>query len=202
MSKLNILEQKQIEDLTITIAYDDYCENPRKWDNLGKMVLFHNRYNFSNETDINQKDYNSWNEMEKDIVKKYGASVILPVYLYDHSGLAFSVQSFQGRLPQGHAEFDSGRIGFIFVTKKDIRNEYGKAGKKEIEKAIEVLTNEVKIYEKYANGESYVFIIEDENGKRLENCGGFYSVEDAMREARLSADDLIKQKNLLEIELN
>lgn len=172
---------------------DEFPDNPRDWDNLGKMVCFHNHYTFPKEVEIYSDDYNSWDEMERDIIRKYGASVILPIYLYDHSGLAFSVNSFHGRLPQGHAEFDSGRIGFIFITKKNIRKEYGKVGKKEIEEAIKVLTNEVELYQKYANGESYRFSIKDEDGEELDSCGGFFSIEDAMNEAEGQANYLVME---------
>ena len=51
--------------------------------------------------------------MQKVISEKY---LMLPLYLYDHSGLAMSTESFSGRAP--HAEWDSGQVGWIYVSKK------------------------------------------------------------------------------------
>jgi len=40
---------------------------------------------------------------------------ILPLYLYDHSGISISSGSFIGRAP--HAEWDSGQVGFSYLDK-------------------------------------------------------------------------------------
>ena len=45
-----------------------------------------------------------------------GQVAILPLYLYDHSGLAMSTGSFVGRAH--HAEWDSGQVGFIYMDKE------------------------------------------------------------------------------------
>ena len=177
------IKKETVGDYTAYVYYDEYGDDPRSWDNLGTMIYFHNRYSLPHEADINSDDYSSWDEMEEAITRKFGSCVILPVYMYDHSGLAFSTGSFHGRLPQGHAYFDSGRVGFIFVTKKKIRKEYGKAGKKEIEKAIDIMKGEVDVYGKYANGECYRFVVEDPEGEQVDSCGGYYDSEDAMNEA-------------------
>ena len=47
---------------------------------------------------------------------------MLPLYLYDHSGLAMSTESFSGRAP--HAEWDSGQVGWIYVSKEDALKEF------------------------------------------------------------------------------
>ena len=57
--------------------------------------------------------------MQKVISEKY---LMLPLYLYDHSGLAMSTESFSGRAP--HAEWDSGQVGWIYVSKEDALKEF------------------------------------------------------------------------------
>lgn len=57
--------------------------------------------------------------MQKVISEKY---LMLPLYLYDHSGLAMSTESFSGRAP--HAEWDSGQVGWIYVSKEDALREF------------------------------------------------------------------------------
>jgi len=54
--------------------------------------------------------------------------VIKPLYLYDHSGIAMSTSSFIGRAH--HAEWDSGQVGYIYMTKDEAMHELGMAGEK------------------------------------------------------------------------
>lgn len=186
----NLVQSEEVGELTVNVMYDESGDNPRGWDNLGKMVCSHRRYNFPNEIKMDFDEHNSWEEIKNEITKQFGPSLILTIWLYDHSGLHFSTESFYGRLPQGHAEFDSGRIGFIFVTKKDIRKEYGKAGRKEMEKAEKCLQGEVEVYGKYANGECYLFRVEDADGENLDCCGGYYDSDEALEAGVESAKAL------------
>lgn len=77
-------------------------------------------------------------------------TVILPVYLLDHSGLRLSTRDFMD-------QWDSGHIGYIFV-KKDKIPEYGieiKNGKitQDIRnKVIEILEKEIEEYDGYVSG--------------------------------------------------
>ena len=49
-------------------------------------------------------------------------SLIHIFYLYDHSGLAMSTESFSGSAP--HAECDSGQVGWIYVSKEYALKEF------------------------------------------------------------------------------
>jgi hypothetical protein len=186
----NLVQSEEVGELTVSVMYDECGNNPRNWDNLGKMVCSHKRHEFPNEIQMDFDEHNSWDEVKRAITKQFGASLILAIWLYEHSGLSFSTESFYGRLPQGHAEFDSGKIGFIFVTKEDIRKEYGKAGKKEMEKAEKYLQDEVEMYGKYANGECYIFSIEDADGNNLECVGDYYDSDEAFEAGIESAKAL------------
>lgn len=96
--------------------------------------------------------------------------VILPLYLYDHSGITMSTSSFNDR-------WDSGQVGWIYVTKQRLVEEgvEEQAGK-------EVLVSEVEVYDKYLRGDVYGFILEekDEDGEvvdEIDSCWGFYGLE-------------------------
>jgi hypothetical protein len=96
------------------------------------------------------------------------------------------IGSFQGLLPQGHAEFDSGQIGFIFVSKEKARKEYGKLTKAALVKVEKYLAGEVEVYDQYLSGDVYWFKKVDENGEVLDSCGGFYGYDiekNGMRES-------------------
>jgi hypothetical protein len=176
MSQSEAIDTIPYRGYNILIMPDNCDDSPREWDNLGKMVCFHRRYNLGDENDLKTSDFTSWDDLEKYLVKEMGAVVILPLYLYDHSGLAMSVGSFIGRAQ--HAEWDSGQVGFIYATKKDILDCYGgkKLSPKKKARTADVLEGEVETYSQYLNGEVYGFIIE--SGELPEpdetSCWGFY----------------------------
>ena len=111
----------------------------------------------------------------------------LPLYLYDHSGITMSTGSFCD-------SWDSGQVGFIYVTKEDIEKEYGAFNKKNLETAMSVLRGEVDIYNQYIHGDVYWYRLEKFLGgtvageevspqealyadifwEEIDSCGGFY----------------------------
>ncbi len=166
------VEEKEVNTYKIKIFVDNNPSNPRlEWDNLGHMVCFHKRYNLGDKDNNQYKtfDYNSWDEMEKAIIKEEKAYIILPLYLYDHSGITISISPFSCPL-------DSGQVGFIYVTKEDILKEFCcKNITKEIkEKAKNILIDEVKIYNMYLTGEVYGYTIEDSGSDLIDSCWDFY----------------------------
>jgi len=193
-----------MEDIThkgikIKIEQDQDAESPRNWDNLGTMVCFHRRYDLGDKDHgYDSDDYNGWAAMEKAIRAKEDAALILPLYLYDHSGLRMKIGSFQGLLPQGHAEFDSGQVGFVFVSKKKVREEYNvkRITKKTLEKAYEVLKSEVNAYDQFLSGDVWGYIVEeDEDGNELpsslhESCWGFFGYDYCVEQAKEVAERL------------
>jgi hypothetical protein len=159
----------------INIYPDDMAESPREWDNLGHIVCFHRRYDLGDKHDLTTDMFEGREEMERYLIKKKKAIIIAPLFLYDHSVLRIKIGSFYGLLPQGHAEFDSGQIGFIYATEEDIRKEYGvkKITKKLKERVRELLENEVKIYDNYIRGYVFAFIVE-KDGEVIDSCGGYF----------------------------
>ena len=166
MKTINLLDLKRI----VKIEYSDYPYNPRKEDyNLATMVCFHNSFSLGDKHNYKYSDYNSFAEMERDIIRKENVAVILPLYLYNHSGITISVTPFNCR-------FDSGQIGFIFVSKKRVLEEFG--GKivtqKLKNKMTEYLIGEVDEYDKYLRGECFSFeVIDSETNEVIDSCSGF-----------------------------
>lgn len=117
--------------------------------------------------------------MQKVISEKY---LMLPVYLYDHSGLAMSTESFSGRAP--HAEWDSGQVGWIYVSKEDALKEFDadKMTGAIRQKADALMRSEVAAYDSYLRGECYGFELY-KNGELSDSCWGF------MRHIRQTASD-------------
>lgn len=107
--------------------------------------------------------------MQKVISEKY---LMLPLYLYDHSGLAMSTESFSGRAP--HAEWDSGQVGWIYVSKEDALKEFDadKMTGAIRQKADALMRSEVAAYDSYLHGECYGFELY-KNGELSDSCWGF-----------------------------
>lgn len=156
---------------TLQIIHDNVPMNPRtEWDNLGTMVCFHNRYKLGDEKHgYNSKDYSSWTEMKKAIIKKEDVAVILPIYMYDHSGLTISTTPF-------NCQWDSGQIGFIFISKAKARKEFSKKrlSVQFIKKLEDYMFGEVETYDQYLTGDTYGFKLLDEQGEEVHSCWGFF----------------------------
>lgn len=178
----DIVETIQEGEYKIEIAVDIEPTNPRENDNLGRMYVFHRNYTLGDKHNLTVE------ELQEIVNEK--SVVSLPVYLYDHSGLRVSVTPF-------HCPWDSGQIGFIYVTHEDIRREYGKVGKKEIETVLKVLESEVKEYNDFLSGNCYGFMISKED-EVLESSWGFlgdvkYCIEEAKSVVKnLQTADLIE----------
>lgn len=122
---------------------------------------------------------NIWNLLEK-----HANIIVLPLFLFDHSGLAISTNSFNDR-------WDSGQVGWIYTDKETVlshcnkfQNEKGNLIKiterNWMEAAQKLLETEVKIYDSYLQGQVYGAVIEeyDSDSKEfdeIDSCWGFYS---------------------------
>jgi hypothetical protein len=168
----NVVKSIKANNLTLNIFQDEYADSPRNWDNLGKMVCFHRRYNLGDKHDFNSDDFDGWDEFKKYLIQNEGAVVILPLYLYDHSGITMNTTGFS-------CGWDSGQVGFIYATREQILKEYGckKITKKIKEKVENILKGEVKDFDQYITGDVYGFELLDENDETLDSCSGFFGYD-------------------------
>lgn len=146
------------------IYQDQDPVSPREWDNLGVMLCFHKVYSLGDKINLKSSEFGGWDEVKEYLKKNEGAKVILPLFLYDHSGLTMKIGSFNGTLPQGHAHFDSAQVGFIYATRKAIKKE-----KLTIKKAKDVLEGEVEVFNQYLQGQVYGYSLVEL--KKCETCG-------------------------------
>jgi hypothetical protein len=126
------------------IEQSERFDCPRDYDNVGTMALFHGRYNLPNESLLDDHDdYETWDEMRKELIRVHDVfpSCILPVYMYDHSGLTINTTGFS-------CSWDSGQIGFIFIDKKTLK-EYGWTKKQ----GIETIKSEIDTFDQYSRGD-------------------------------------------------
>jgi hypothetical protein len=158
----------------IKIEYDECHESPREWDNLGTMVCFHRNYILGDETDLDQQTVQG--------IANSKNHEALPLYLLDHSGLTMKTSPFNDH-------WDSGQVGYIFCSHNKARKRFDWENKKlsneQKKEILKTLEREVDLYNKYMQGEVFYFSIE---GDWTDSCGGFYSVEEALCEAKNGID--------------
>jgi hypothetical protein len=143
------------------IFYDTDPQSPRDWDNLGTIVAWHRRYKLGDEQPKEDpKEYRS--KLPKDVI-------LLPVYLYDHSGITINTTGFS-------CPWDSGQVGFIYVTRERIRQEYSckRISKKRLESVKRHLDAEIETYDTYLRGEVYGYVREGKDYSEVDSCWGFF----------------------------
>jgi len=167
---------------TLTIVPDEYADSPRDWDNIGTMVCFHKRYSLGDKTDYKSADYNNWDELLAAVTEQEGPLISLPLYLYDHSGITIATAPFS-------CPWDSGQIGFIYVTSKKACAEWGwkTLTKKHREQVLEGLNSEVKVYDQYLTGDVYNISV-DKGDEHIGSCGGYYGYEEALAAGKADVD--------------
>ncbi|BBW98899.1 hypothetical protein [Geobacillus subterraneus] len=92
---------------------------------------------------------------------------VLPVYLYDHSGLALSMSRFS-------CQWDSGQVGWMYVTHEEILREYGDFHSGVLQLVKSILQEELKRYEDFINGNVFLFYVENKETKQTAAIGNVY----------------------------
>lgn len=165
---MDAIKTLNVNDLTIEIYHDENPESPREWDNLGTMLYKHPRYILGDREatveeieEITGDDNYLW----------------LPTYIYDHSGVTMNTSGFS-------CPWDSGQVGIIYVSKDDIRKEYGKQriSKMLKNKVYCVLRSEVRTFDQYLRGDVYGYMAK-KGDEVIESCWGFYGLEYCEEEA-------------------
>jgi len=182
---------------TIKICHDPDAESPREWSNLGTLICWHRRYRLGDSHPFDGPEaflralagVSDQNDLSMDQLRDRAArkAILLPVFLYDHSGLAMNTVGF-------HCPWDSGQVGYVYVTLKAVREEFGvrRVTRALREKAEDILRAEIVSYDAYLGGRVYGYVIEH-NGEEIDACWGFFGHYelDCRSEARAFVDHLI-----------
>jgi len=166
-------EHKLKDGHILQIFQDTWAESPRSWDNLGTMAIFHTRYNFGDEVNFSSDDFGGWVQMKEHIENNLKAGVCIPIYLYDHGGIAINTEGFA-------CPWDSGQVGYIYVTEAKLKEEYNvsELTQELLDKAKNTLEEEVKIMNRYIMGDVYGFQLvikeSEKEEKIIDSCSGFY----------------------------
>ena len=184
------LHRETVNDKTLRIVPDPHPMNPRvECDALGTMICWHPRYNLGDkhsyrnnqELFIALAGYEDEVPFDLEAIEKRALrnAIILPLYLYDHSGLTMNTTGFS-------CPWDSGQVGYVFVTIEDARNEFSakRLSSKMRERALDILRAEVDVYDAYLRGDFCGFEIMGDDDEVIDSCWGFSTTADCLTEAR------------------
>lgn len=156
-------------------APDPYPFNPRdEWDYMGSMVCFgkyidftdhhqENKFNdpqdffetlASDDPEWNKKydEYMETNHISKDDWIQYNNEkankhyIILPLYLYDHSGMTIRTFPFT-------CSWDSGQVGYIYMSRSQAKKFWSNSSSDGEQEAISCLKAEVNEFDAYLRGD-------------------------------------------------
>jgi hypothetical protein len=196
MEPYEIIELKN--DHVLHIVHDNDPNSPRSWDNLGKMICAHSRYDLGDiqaksklnclqqiaddlgiteiieDLEMYEEIYNDQEQLQ-DWINSREDFVMMPLYLYDHSGITMSTSSFSCR-------WDSGQVGYIYCPTNTILKEYGNTNLSTLTEVEDILNSEVKTYDQYLTGDVYGFELYKkekcssghEQLEFIDSCYGFY----------------------------
>ncbi len=220
----------------VRIEQDQDASNPRKeWDHVGTMVCWHRRYNLGDDQPsedageyllglASDKVSGKYPEAlliknrEKILHKHY---VILPLYLYDHSGITMSCSSFS-------CPWDSGQVGFIYCDLKKALEELVPKGCKSWDDVCSAtehrpsmtvreitekyLRGEVEEYDQYLTGDVHGYIVEsfdpedyddeedDDHWQHEDSCWGFFGEEYCRKEGESIKESYEKKEAEAEVD--
>lgn len=154
-----------VNNVDVVVEHDEFAIDPIEQSNV-LFVMFHKRYNLGSPHSINHDDFESWSEMQEHLESIY--DYVTPIYMYEHSGIAFKTTSFGDR-------WDSGQVGFACANYKDF-------DLTEWQELDNIVCDLLQEYDNYINGFVYaVYLYDSETGELIDSMGGFSSEYEAMQ---------------------
>ena len=190
MSNKEALLTTKHKNHTIEIFQDECDENPiQNWDMLGEWICWHKRYNLGNTKRFTSPDQ----QRELIAYAKRTRSILIPLYMYDHSGI---VLSFSNTVYPFNDRWDAGQLGYVLIDREKIMKEFIHTSKicstKMRKRARRVVEGELETYNQYLSGEVYGYVID---GNSENSCWGFYGMDAVMEEAKSIVDAIVKNES-------
>ena len=206
-------QETSYRNCIIKLVSDPHPESPRNWDNVGTLVCWHKRYNLGDKK-ISQSPDEYLKSLARSVVRPTYPNhlfeknihkilekhfVILPVYLYDHSGVTINTSGFS-------CPWDSGQVGFIYTLISEAKTHWPELKGKALKARLtECLQGEIDTYDTYLQGNIAGWITKNENGEEIDSVWGYYpdnsksnpsqSWQHAFEEAKASIDAYLENAN-------
>lgn len=161
---------------------DDFADNdaPGAEDDFIIMAVLHRHYDNPAQAK-GLTDQESIEAFEQKCAAGEEPYMAFPLFLFDHSGTTYKVgdPTPVGERPDNpfgdglYAQFDSGRVGTLFV----------KIGEDGAADPAEAAKDHCQAYTQWANGDGYAYSIKDRHGETIESSGVYYDAEEAKQQA-------------------
>lgn len=177
-----MIDSIEYRGFEIEIEIDSNSDSPRDWCNIGTFYTWDSRYNSPDEnphSDARAFLISLCSDLpidcdELDFADLFDRAtrnaIILPVYKYEHSNIAYNTGGFS-------CPWDSGQVGFIWVSLADVRKEYSvkRVSAKLRQRVAGYLSGEVETYSQWVSGSVYGYSIGDDSD--IGSCWGFYGFD-------------------------
>lgn len=164
----------------------EYC------DMVGTLITWHRRYRFEEQGDqLGYERGQDWLDAVEDDIKA-GKLIYIDVSMLDHSGISlYEGSSAHAQDPGG---WDSGQVGFFYVSKSHWDKTHGGKWRKSIVQ--ECLRSELKMWDQYVTGDVYGIVVTGPNGEENpdDSCWGFWGIDDARSEAKSMLENAIEHE--------
>jgi hypothetical protein len=182
MSEYTYASKTLANGYRVEVVKDEDPCNPREWDNAGTVAALVDgcRYAFGDERRTHDEIHAITNDP---------SMIVLPVYMYDHSGTTINTTGFS-------CPWDSGQIGIIYISRRDAVKEWGKklCTQTVAERARKCLKGEIETLDQYITGSVYGYCAYNPDGQQTDSCWGFYgSIEECLAEGVSAVEDRIYQ---------
>jgi hypothetical protein len=170
------------ERFTLEVLPDEDAPNPYDdYDHLMKIVHWHQRGFFGISIRGKQREWLKENERDD--------MLILPLFLYEHSGQRISLSSFGDH-------WDSGQVGYCYCSKDDLE-EFDGSHRYWRKRALQIIKEEVKELDDFLCGNVWGYVIKDRDGEIRESCWGFIGDEKECREEGMKVLSSLQESQLV-----
>ncbi len=180
-------------DIRVRIIREQDPTSPRDWDNLGKLVCWHKSYELGDEQPkCNPEEY------REDLPK---GSKVFPLFLYDHSGIALSMNlTYPFDDP-----WDAGQVGFVVLTPQ--RQEIIGTPDALVDACLEA---ELATYNQYLEGDVWGYLVEQrehcgrcghDEWEQVDSCWGFFGSNPKENGIKDAVGEYVTDDELAKIEL-
>jgi hypothetical protein len=156
-------------DRTLMVFPDESPESPREWDNLA-VFAFKPNHHFAG--DLKRGEFTAAVKPKALEGIRDGGGLVLPVYAYVHSGVAFSLS----RQYPFDDRWDAGCCGYALATGDRLRKRWRRDANdpRTAARAFVAVRDELRVYEQFLGGEVYGYRVFDRDWKELDACWGYY----------------------------
>jgi len=166
--------------ITCKFYHDEDCESPVIDDEAVKVVILHRRYgNPASDVGGTPDEVLGWIKANR---KEW---YVTNLFMYEHSGVVLRA----GEANPFGDPWDSGQVGIVAIKK----SEFGKGKGERNSTRLQYCKDIAEEYGMWMNGDTYEYVIEDEDGNVLDSCSGFIGFDLVQDEAKASAEYYVRQ---------